>query len=120
MSAALGVRLRRVALRQSYAFCARATRGYRGDQLLSAAKLLPTWIAEREFAALRAAHARSRRADGRRDRGGIDLSLGAIVSMANVIIVTLMAQEPSSSRILLALGAGLRPASWPARSTASA
>jgi ribose transport system permease protein len=39
--------------------------------------------------------------------GGIDLSLGAIVSMANVIIVTLMAEEPSSSRILLALGAGL-------------
>ena len=39
--------------------------------------------------------------------GGIDLSLGAIVSMANVIIVSLMGQEPSPSRILLALVAGL-------------
>ena len=38
--------------------------------------------------------------------GGIDLSLGAIVSMANVIFVTLMGQEPSPSRILLALAAG--------------
>src|SRR5919112_4170118 len=38
--------------------------------------------------------------------GGIDLSLGAIVSMANVIFVSLMGQEASPSRILLALAAG--------------
>src|SRR5215217_628227 len=38
--------------------------------------------------------------------GGIDLSLGAIVSMANVIFVSLMSQEASPSRILLALAAG--------------
>src|SRR5215218_5083733 len=38
--------------------------------------------------------------------GGIDLSLGAIVSMTNVIFVSLMGQEPSPSRILLALAAG--------------
>src|ERR687897_713666 len=38
--------------------------------------------------------------------GGIDLSLGAIVSMANVIFVSLMGQEPTLSRILLALATG--------------
>src|ERR687896_1193999 len=38
--------------------------------------------------------------------GGIDLSLGAIVSMANVVIVQLMGAEASPSRIVLALAAG--------------
>ena len=39
--------------------------------------------------------------------GGIDLSLGAIVSVANVVMVSLMGEEPTTSRILMALAAGL-------------
>src|ERR687893_253053 len=49
--------------------CALAASGGRSDQLLPATELLPARDTEREPVALRAAHARCRRADGRRDRG---------------------------------------------------
>jgi ribose transport system permease protein len=39
--------------------------------------------------------------------GGIDLSLGAIVALTNVVVVRLMAEEPSPLRILIAVAAGL-------------
>jgi ribose transport system permease protein len=109
MSAArgsVGPRLRRVALRQSYAFAllllvvAIAINYYlqpnffqpgilSGNLLLFVPLML---VAVGQTAVVIG--------------GGIDLSLGAIVSMANVIFVSLMSQEPSASRILLALAAG--------------
>ena len=104
--ASLGPRLRRVALRQSYAFAllllmvAVAINFYlqpnffqpgilSGNLLLFVPLML---VAVGQTVVVIA--------------GGIDLSLGAIVSMTNVIFVTLMGQEPSPSRILLALAAG--------------
>ena len=106
-AASLGVRLRRVALRQSYAFALVLLvvtvainyylqpnffqPGLLSGNLLLFVPLMLVAVGQTVVVI----------------GGGIDLSLGAIVSMANVIIVTLMAQEPSSSRILLALGAGL-------------
>lgn len=39
--------------------------------------------------------------------GGVDLSVGAIVSLTNVVIVRLMGNNPSASQILLAVAAGL-------------
>jgi ribose transport system permease protein len=104
--ASVGQRLRRVALRQSYAFAllllvvAVAINYYlqpnffqpgilSGNLLLFVPLML---VAVGQTAVVIG--------------GGIDLSLGAIVSMANVIFVSLMGQEPSPSRILLALAAG--------------
>ena len=104
--ASVGPRLRRVALRQSYAFAllllvvAVAINYYlqpnffqpgilSGNLLLFVPLML---VAVGQTAVVIG--------------GGIDLSLGAIVSMANVIFVSLMGQEPSPSRILLALAAG--------------
>jgi ribose transport system permease protein len=104
--ASVGPRLRRVALRQSYAFAlvlllvAVAINFYlqpnffqpgilSGNLLLFVPLML---VAVGQTAVVIG--------------GGIDLSLGAIVSMANVLIVSLMGEEPSPSRILLALVAG--------------
>ena len=114
-AASLGGRLRRVALRQSYAFALVLLvvtvavnyylqpnffqPGLLSGNLLLFVPLMLVAVGQTVVVI----------------GGGIDLSLGAIVSMANVIFVTLMGQEPSPSRILLALAA-----SWPARSTASA
>jgi ribose transport system permease protein len=39
--------------------------------------------------------------------GGIDLSVGAIVSLANVVMVTAMAGEPNAGQIIAAIGLGL-------------
>ncbi|QYJ16631.1 Ribose import permease protein RbsC [Rubrobacter xylanophilus DSM 9941] len=39
--------------------------------------------------------------------GGIDLSLGAILSLSNVLIVSTLGESPDASRILLAVAAGL-------------
>ena len=105
-AASLGGRLRRVALRQSYAFALVLLvvsvainyylqpnffqPGLLSGNLLLFVPLMLVAVGQTVVVI----------------GGGIDLSLGAIVSMANVIIVTLMAEEPSSSRILLALGAG--------------
>ena len=105
--ASFGLRLRRVALRQSYAFAlllllvAGAINYYLQPNffqpgLLSGNLLLFVplmFVAVGQTVVVIG--------------GGIDLSLGAIVSMVNVIIVQLMGAEPTTSRILLALGAGL-------------
>jgi ribose transport system permease protein len=104
--ASLGPRLRRVALRQSYAFAlvllvvAGAINFYLqpnffqpailGGNLLLFVPLMLVAVGQTAVVV----------------GGGIDLSLGAIVSMTNVIFVSLMGQEASASRILLALGAG--------------
>ena len=104
--ASVGSRLRRVALRQSYAFAllllvvAVAVNYYlqpnffqpgilSGNLLLFVPLMLVT-VGQTAVVI----------------GGGIDLSLGAIVSMSNVIFVSLMGQEPSPSRILLALATG--------------
>ena len=110
--ASVGPRLRRVALRQSYAFAllllvvAIAINYYlqpnffqpgilSGNLLLFVPLML---VAVGQTAVVIG--------------GGIDLSLGTIVSMTNVIFVSLMGQEPSPRDSW--------PGFWPERSTASA
>ena len=104
--ASVGPRLRRVALRQSYAFAlvllvvAVAINFYLQPNFLQPGILSGNLLL---FVPLMlVAVGQTAVVIG----GGIDLSLGAIVSMANVIIVSLMGEEPSPSRILLALVAG--------------
>ena len=105
--ASVGPRLRRVALRQSYAFAL---------LLLAAAVAVNFYLQPNFFQPgllsgnlllfvplMLVAVGQTVVVIG----GGIDLSLGAIVSMTNVIMVQLMGAEASPSRIMLALVAGL-------------
>src|ERR687893_351408 len=86
--------------------CALAASGGRSDQLLPATELLPARDTEREPAALRSAYPRRRWADGRRDRGRHRSLFSGDGLDADGDLVSLMGQEPTTSRILLALAAG--------------